>query len=355
MLTQHTAHLLAQLLHCTVEAERTVERSRHELCTDPRFDPYAAFSTLDRLSIRGVSTTDLKEFLNRAGVYSPSDCLALVVSQYDNDGDGRRSLPDFFQLALPSEDLGLREATEGRRIGPVLPFAVQWSLARHIQLEAEQQSDLEQIKRSVMSMPDFNHQNAFRTIDREGFNHITTHQLRSYLKQHGYLGLESDGHALLRRIDTDGDSKISFIDFLEFLSSLPVSTHQAAPLESVGTSSPPRHTSPLKPSSPLRQASPPRQTSPQRKSSPLRPSRSLRPSSLWTPASPLGKTADSPYNLQNLHRTGDAGSSCDPGSPQRVTSPLKNAGSFASGAYRGTLNTTEPVRTSLFRQSVSSV
>ena len=102
MLSLETERRLAQLLNQIIECERTIEHSRQDLCRNPNFDPYGAFNAIDRLAVRGLSLSDLRDFQSRVGIFSTSDDLNLLIKQYDSDNDGRLSMTDFFQLVLSS-------------------------------------------------------------------------------------------------------------------------------------------------------------------------------------------------------------------------------------------------------------
>ena len=79
-------------------------------------------------------------------------------------------------------------------------------LARHVQLEARQQSQLEQEKKFLNSKADFSSWGAFRAIDKEGLGQISIYQLSVFLRQSGYSVLDSDIDCLLYTSPSPRDS-----------------------------------------------------------------------------------------------------------------------------------------------------
>ena len=59
---------------------------------------------------------------------------------------------------------------------------------------------------------------AFRTIDRHNDGFVDTYNLGIFLKNNGHYASEKELLAIIRRIDTDGDAKLSYSEFSEFLS-----------------------------------------------------------------------------------------------------------------------------------------
>lgn len=63
---------------------------------------------------------------------------------------------------------------------------------------------------------DYNVYSTFRNIDKfnEGFIHMEN--LQNWFRSFGNYLVESELHAIIRRIDLDGDGKISFKEFADF-------------------------------------------------------------------------------------------------------------------------------------------
>jgi EF-hand domain pair len=58
---------------------------------------------------------------------------------------------------------------------------------------------------------------AFRAIDRYSEGNINTLNLLQFLKNNGHYATEREALAIIRRIDTDGDAKLSYTEFSEFI------------------------------------------------------------------------------------------------------------------------------------------
>lgn len=60
---------------------------------------------------------------------------------------------------------------------------------------------------------------AFRAIDKYNEGNINTFNLGSFLKNNGHFATERELLAIIRRIDTDGDAKLSYSEFADFIRS----------------------------------------------------------------------------------------------------------------------------------------
>ena len=73
----------------------------------------------------------------------------------------------------------------------------------------------ESFKRTLEQSYDFSVQLAFKAIDDWNFNQIDFKNLRRFLRNVGYLASKQELIAIIRRIDTDGDSKLKIDEFSE--------------------------------------------------------------------------------------------------------------------------------------------
>jgi len=78
---------------------------------------------------------------------------------------------------------------------------------------------LEILKSDLEARHDFSIYAAYRVIDRYNEGAINTFNLSSFLKNNGYYATEKELLCIIRRIDTDGDAKISYIEFADFMRS----------------------------------------------------------------------------------------------------------------------------------------
>lgn len=76
---------------------------------------------------------------------------------------------------------------------------------------------MEQLKRDLENCQDFSERKAFKAIDEVGLKFINESSLKTYLRKMGHQVIKNELVAILRRFDLDGDSKISFPEFVEGL------------------------------------------------------------------------------------------------------------------------------------------
>lgn len=92
-------------------------------------------------------------------------------------------------------------------------------MASILDRELELQRREEILKRDCEYRHDYSQYNAYRAIDRYNDGRIDSFNLGQFLKAQGHYASERELLAIIRRIDTDGDAKISFTEWAEFLRS----------------------------------------------------------------------------------------------------------------------------------------
>ena len=58
---------------------------------------------------------------------------------------------------------------------------------------------------------------AFRTIDRFNEGYLNVENIKSFFRQHYVYLTDREALNIIRRIDTDGDAKISFTEFSDYM------------------------------------------------------------------------------------------------------------------------------------------
>ena len=277
-LSLETERRLANFIYSVSEGEKEIEQSRILLSENRDFEPYSGFRAIDRVSIGNISYIDIRDFLERNRIPACTSELVSLIKQYDSDQDGRLTLHEFHQLVLPSTSVVMRDLALNRGPFPRLTLDAELQLARLIEKELNFQRTLELGRRELALRFDFSSIGAFSFLDYPSTNSLSREKLKDFLKRNGKFVLEDDIDAILRRVDVDGDERLSYSEFSDFLRSqepAPVS-----PRRSPTRSSPLRHSSPLK-----------RTESPNRSSSYLQNESSMRSS--FVRASPLSLSEES--------------------------------------------------------------
>jgi Ca2+-binding EF-hand superfamily protein len=73
------------------------------------------------------------------------------------------------------------------------------------------------LKVELESRYDFSTYAVFRTIDRDNNGFIEPNNLRDFFRSHGVYLSDREVLAIIRRVDTDGDARISYSEFSDFL------------------------------------------------------------------------------------------------------------------------------------------
>ena len=127
-------------------------------------------------------------------------------------------------MLLPCEDNLLRRIVQERpsyRVGRYdnLPRDIENNLTSVIERELDLHRRLEILKGDLEVRYDYSTYAAFKAIDRLSEGSINTYNLGSFLKNNGYYATERELLAIIRRIDTDGDAKLSYSEFSDFIRS----------------------------------------------------------------------------------------------------------------------------------------
>jgi len=125
-------------------------------------------------------------------------------------------------MILPCEDNSLRRIAMDRyaqRVGrfDILPRDIENLTSDIINKEIELQRRIESLKRELQSRYDYQTYAAYKAIDKYNDGFIDTFNLSKFLKNNGHYASERELIAIIRRIDTDGDAKISYSEFSDSL------------------------------------------------------------------------------------------------------------------------------------------
>lgn len=128
----------------------------------------------------------------------------------------------FIQMLLPCEDNLLRKITQDRPSYRVarydfLPRDIENALTSVLEKELDLQRRLSLLKGELEIRYDYSSYAAFKSVDRYSEGHINTYNLGQFLKNNGYYATERELLAIIRRIDTDGDAKLSYTEFSDFI------------------------------------------------------------------------------------------------------------------------------------------
>lgn len=229
MVSVETRHRLGELLHAVAENEKAVEVTRQILAEVGSFSPIHLFSSLD-VSGLGISTSDLIRFLTHMRIYCSSNDAWLIVKQYDSNDDSRITYDEFIQIALPATAPALREIALSRR--GYLSYDVEYAFSKLLDREMQYQRDVELRKSHLRTRYDFNEMDLFRMLDVGGRQLISRDDIRFFMRDLGIPVDENGLDALIRRLDHDGDERLSYSEFLEACATGGIAPRESLPRQS---------------------------------------------------------------------------------------------------------------------------
>lgn len=199
--------LVVRLFLSLGQAEQRVESLRQVLSLLPTFTPASAFPRLS--PPRPLSPRDFLDFLDSLDLYATEEEAQLVIQQYDCDRDGCLSCADFEQMTLPATSPSVRGLALARSSG-LYTEEIETVLAQLIALELAYHRQLIAAIREIAALKHFDLRTAFETVAVRGV--ITRDSLRDALQ--GLDGCEEETlDAVFRRLDWNGDEKLSFEEF----------------------------------------------------------------------------------------------------------------------------------------------
>ena len=128
----------------------------------------------------------------------------------------------FTHIVLPCDDNRLRDTTLDR-LGfscpkyEKLPLDIEHALVDIISKELVLNQNLEIIKNKLRQRYDYSTQSVFKAVDSRNQNYLGMYSISEFLGKTGFRPTERECVAILRRLDVEGNGKITFTDFAEFL------------------------------------------------------------------------------------------------------------------------------------------
>lgn len=94
-LTFETKRILAELFKAMADTEHNVETERVILAENSLFQPMESFRRIDRYSKGQLDQDDIIAFCGENGVVCTFDDATDLISQYDENSNGRMSFEEF--------------------------------------------------------------------------------------------------------------------------------------------------------------------------------------------------------------------------------------------------------------------
>ena len=76
---------------------------------------------------------------------------------------------------------------------------------------------MEELKQGMQCNKQFHYLKAFQEIDDWAYGYIDVKNLKSFLRKHGYKAENADVLCIIRRMDLDGDARLTKEEFIDGL------------------------------------------------------------------------------------------------------------------------------------------
>ena len=220
MISLKTEKKLANLLFTLSECERAVEVSRQFLAKDLSFDVFFMFRFMNFANSGKIDAYELKKYLKLFRVSVKLSVLQMVIFQYDSNKDNQLSFHEFQSMLLPSDNAKLRKQVLERKI-TFVSNQTRLIVAKHIELEAQTQIRLQNLKNQLFSIQDFSIAKGFQAINHDQSEFIEFIDMKDFLYKHKYDVADTSIDNIIRRIDSDNDRKLNYKEFSLWISPFP--------------------------------------------------------------------------------------------------------------------------------------
>ncbi len=139
---------------------------------------------------------------------------------YDSEHANSLEFGDFLRIVLPKENSELRFQVVQRTNREVdrsqhLESDISNVLATLLNEEVESMRGFERLRSRLVTRFDFSPLEAFRLVDKQRRGAIDFESLAEFFTDKGARAEPADVAAVVRRLDRDGDCKVSYLEFLE--------------------------------------------------------------------------------------------------------------------------------------------
>jgi Ca2+-binding EF-hand superfamily protein len=221
MLSVETSSLLKSLLVAIASGEMSIEKQRKALGILAKFEPYSAFQRIDRKRTGFVDSMDLLNFLRDNGFKEETEAdTYYLVRFFDVDNDEKLNYTEFLTMLLPCDNSKLRNEIVLRPnyyVGLLdyLPKTIEYEMCKLLVKEIAFHRRTEKLKQELAWKADFDSKAGFKAIDDWTYHYIDFSNLKRFMKSTGYVPTNKELAAIIRRLDLNADSRLSYEEFEE--------------------------------------------------------------------------------------------------------------------------------------------
>lgn len=219
MLSVETKARLMSLLVAIAEGEISIEKQRKALGKLVKFEPYSAFQRIDRRRTGFIDSLDILNFLRDNDFTEETEADTYYLMKFfDVDDDEKLNYTEFLTMVLPCDSSKLRAEITQREnyyvgLNDFLNKAIEYELCKLFVKEIAFHRRTEAIKQELAATADFDNKSGFKAIDDWNYGYVDFSNLKRFLKSQGYIPTNSDLTAIIRRLDLNADSRLSFDEF----------------------------------------------------------------------------------------------------------------------------------------------
>ncbi|OMJ82990.1 hypothetical protein SteCoe_16204 [Stentor coeruleus] len=208
MLSSDLQLKLFKLFQAIAESELDLESLRQILIEQEGFSAEKAFKSLDYMDKNFITSDDFYKYMMPDEVFTPMSSY-LLLKEWDLENKGKLYYKDLIKFILPSNSSSpIKNPGSFTKSTQILKKLLKTELINIIQSE--------KLKHKLFNTKTFTTSTCFNFIDKDSIGYLTIGNIEKFLKKHGICET-AYVEALLRRLDRDGDGKISYTEFINIV------------------------------------------------------------------------------------------------------------------------------------------
>ena len=207
---------LTQLLRQQIALDRTMEEAIETLALRVDFTLEALLDFLDEGKRGGIGSEELEQTLRRLGLYPTSEEQYLLLRYFCGNYEIKAANSQVCARFTPLREEYSRLLLN-RSHAALSPMSLETqnllgkALAAHLHVAIAEEG----LRVSTQQRASLAPYEAFEALDRRAKSYLTVDDFRSFLLKAGVTPTERDMLSLMNRYDRDGDSKVTYSEFLQ--------------------------------------------------------------------------------------------------------------------------------------------
>jgi Ca2+-binding EF-hand superfamily protein len=182
------------------------------------FNLFDAFTFFDKYNSGYLYKIDIKQGLDKLGIYGPRHEIDLWFKRHDSNGDGKLRFSEFSDAFTPTDKiyadlLNNRRSSGARYPEDAFSFSTRLEFANCLRKMLRNEGFAEDLRQSIQRRPLFRVSEAFEAIDVDNNGFLTKQEFGKLLEEHRFYATNKELDLLMSKYDKDRDGRVSYSEF----------------------------------------------------------------------------------------------------------------------------------------------